>query len=101
MKVYAVVENGKPVVDENKLFLVAKLKKSIGFPGVVVIKMDLSKLEKGGSLPEGVTKCFAIVSNEGNFILDDGSLLVAKTKGVLEPMASESEGETVVRAVLY
>ena len=110
MKVYVATRDGEVVVDSAEVFAVARLKKDvfaylenaeIDTTGINVVKMDITKLEKGGSLPENAIKCYAVVNGLGEFLLEDGLILIARTKVVLTDTVNASNNETVVRAVLY
>ena len=106
MKVYVAVKNGKPVRGFDGTFVVARtkteLKKLIlaldSLQDAECVQKDLAILEKGGSLPEDAIKCFGILSSSGKFLLQDGTIILGKTKDVVK---TPYETETVVRAVLY
>lgn len=109
MKVYVAAKKGVPVKSEYDIFIVAEMKKTV--KGLIssdeklsdcqIIKMDLAKLEKGGTLPKEAIKCFAVVCDGDKFVLSDGVIIVAKRKVVAEDSAAPDGIETVVRAVLY
>ena len=109
MKVYVAAKKGVPVKSEYDIFNVAEMNKTVKdlissdekLSGCQVIKIDLAKLEKGGTLPKEAIKCFAVVCDGDKFVLGDGVIIVAKTKDVAENSAASNGTETVVRAVLY
>jgi hypothetical protein len=109
MKIYVGVENGKPVETNDGCFIADQLKRvvedeitsDVFATGTVPVQMHISKYEKGGSLPEGAIKCYAILSGKNKFVLCDGVIMIANKRNILAPMTNVEAGETVVRAVLY
>ena len=109
MKVYVAVKNGKPVRGFDGTFVITRtkteLKKLIlaldSLRDAEVVQKDLAILEKVRSLPEDAIECFAVVCCGNKFVLQDGTILVGRTKDVLNDLVAPYADETVVRTVLY